>query len=151
VPSASLALERRTYAHLDTTGQPLTLDLKTYIRRLCSRITFILEMQEVELLDLDKLEENADYHRHGSNLNPKLEKLEIPRNDIIYIRDLGQGAFGRVFQVRISCRSQSVPPEHTKTNLKYLLLPYTGKSAGDAEGRRVYNGCSKDAQGGSNG
>jgi len=60
-----------------------------------------LVFQEVELLDLDKLEENAAYHRHGSSLNPKLEKLEIPRNDIIYIRDLGQGAFGRVFQVRI--------------------------------------------------
>jgi len=39
------------------------------------------------------------YHRTGAQLNPKLEKLEFPRNDIIYIRDLGQGAFGRVFQV----------------------------------------------------
>lgn len=32
--------------------------------------------------------------------NPKLEKLEFPRNNIIYVKDLGQGAFGRVFQVR---------------------------------------------------
>lgn len=31
--------------------------------------------------------------------NPKLEKLEFPRNNIIYVKDLGQGAFGRVFQV----------------------------------------------------
>lgn len=54
--------------------------------------------QEVEI-DLDKLGSNASYHRHGISLNPKLEKLEYPRNDIIYIRDLGQGAFGRVFQV----------------------------------------------------
>ncbi|CAG9857232.1 unnamed protein product [Phyllotreta striolata] len=30
----------------------------------------------------------------------KLEKLEYPRNDIIYIRDMGQGAFGSVFQAR---------------------------------------------------
>jgi len=31
-----------------------------------------------------------------------LESIEYPRNDIIYIRDIGQGAFGRVFQVRIT-------------------------------------------------
>ena len=36
----------------------------------------------------------------GAQLHPKLETLEYPRNDIIYIRDIGQGAFGRVFQVR---------------------------------------------------
>ena len=35
----------------------------------------------------------------GAQLHPKLEQLEYPRNDIIYIRDIGQGAFGRVFQV----------------------------------------------------
>ena len=29
----------------------------------------------------------------------RLELLEYPRNDIIYIRDIGQGQFGRVFQV----------------------------------------------------
>jgi len=50
-------------------------------------------------IDLDKLGNNASYHRHGISLNPKLEKLEFPRNNIIYIRDLGQGAFGRVFLV----------------------------------------------------
>jgi receptor tyrosine kinase len=48
---------------------------------------------------LEKLPNNMAYHRTGAQLNPKLEKLEFPRNDIIYIRDLGQGAFGRVFQV----------------------------------------------------
>ena len=32
-------------------------------------------------------------------LNSKLEKLEYPRGDIVYVRTLGQGAFGRVFQV----------------------------------------------------
>ena len=35
----------------------------------------------------------------GQQLHPRLEQLEYPRNDIIYIRDIGQGAFGRVFQV----------------------------------------------------
>jgi len=49
-------------------------------------------------LDMNKLPANANYHQTAANLNPKLEKLEYPRNDIIYIKDLGQGAFGRVFQ-----------------------------------------------------
>ncbi|XP_043466704.1 tyrosine-protein kinase transmembrane receptor Ror2 [Leptopilina heterotoma] len=51
-------------------------------------------------IDLDKLPSNDAYHKTGVMLNPKLEKLEFPRNDIIYIRDLGQGAFGRVFQAK---------------------------------------------------
>lgn len=51
-------------------------------------------------IDLDKLPSNDAYHKTGVLLNPKLEKLEFPRNDIIYIRDLGQGAFGRVFQAK---------------------------------------------------
>jgi len=51
-------------------------------------------------IDLDKLPENMSYHQTAAQLNPKLEKLEFPRNDIIYLRDIGQGAFGRVFQVK---------------------------------------------------
>ncbi|GJQ68100.1 Nrk [Trypoxylus dichotomus] len=51
-------------------------------------------------IDLDKLPSNVAYHRAGAQLNPKLECLEFPRNDIIYIKDLGQGAFGRVFQAK---------------------------------------------------
>uniref|UniRef100_A0A1B6MPL4 receptor protein-tyrosine kinase n=1 Tax=Graphocephala atropunctata TaxID=36148 RepID=A0A1B6MPL4_9HEMI len=51
-------------------------------------------------IDLEKLPNNSAYHKTGTSLNPKLEKLEFPRNDIIYIRDLGQGAFGRVFQAK---------------------------------------------------
>ncbi|XP_066996818.2 tyrosine-protein kinase transmembrane receptor Ror2 [Anabrus simplex] len=51
-------------------------------------------------IDLEKLPSNVAYHSTGAQLNPKLEKLEFPRNDIIYIRDLGQGAFGRVFQAK---------------------------------------------------
>ena len=49
-------------------------------------------------IDLTKLAENSNYHTTGAALHPKLELLEYPRNDIIYIRDIGQGAFGRVFQ-----------------------------------------------------
>lgn len=51
-------------------------------------------------VDINKLPLNADYHHTAAPLNPKIEKLEYPRNDIIYIKDLGQGAFGRVFQGR---------------------------------------------------
>lgn len=56
-------------------------------------------MQNMDI-DLDKLPSNLAYHTTGAQLNPKLEKLEFPRNNIIYIRDLGQGAFGRVFQAK---------------------------------------------------
>lgn len=53
-------------------------------------------------IDLDKLPSNQAYHCTGMKLNPLLEALEYPRNDIIYIRDIGQGAFGRVFQVSVN-------------------------------------------------
>ena len=53
----------------------------------------------MEAVDLGKLRENSTYQCVGLQVHPALEKLEYPRNDIIYIRDLGQGAFGRVFQV----------------------------------------------------
>lgn len=58
-------------------------------------------MSDVEI-DLDKLPSNFAYHFTNVKLNPTLEALEYPRNDIIYIRDIGQGAFGRVFQVSLS-------------------------------------------------
>ncbi|XP_050726079.1 tyrosine-protein kinase transmembrane receptor Ror2-like [Eriocheir sinensis] len=49
-------------------------------------------------IDITKLPHNSAYHQTCAQLNPKLEKLQYDRNSIIYIRDLGQGAFGRVFQ-----------------------------------------------------
>ncbi|RWS01229.1 tyrosine-protein kinase transmembrane receptor Ror2-like protein [Dinothrombium tinctorium] len=52
-------------------------------------------------IDLRKLPSNLAYHCTAVKLNPKLEALEYPRNDIIYIRDIGQGAFGRVFQAKV--------------------------------------------------
>ena len=53
-------------------------------------------------IDIEKLPSNVCYHQRPpvAQLNPKLEKKEYPRNDIVYIRDIGQGAFGRVFQAR---------------------------------------------------
>lgn len=57
----------------------------------------------MEAVDLGKLRENSTYQCVGllqQSVHPALEKLEYPRNDIIYVRDLGQGAFGRVFQAK---------------------------------------------------
>ena len=59
-------------------------------------------------IDLHKLRENSTYHCVGSQLNPCLEKLEYPRNDIIYVKDLGHGAFGRVFQVDRNQQSATI-------------------------------------------
>uniref|UniRef100_A0A670ZH12 receptor protein-tyrosine kinase n=1 Tax=Pseudonaja textilis TaxID=8673 RepID=A0A670ZH12_PSETE len=52
-----------------------------------------------ELL-LDRLHPNPMYQRLPLLLNPKLFSLEYPRNNIEYVRDIGEGAFGRVFQAR---------------------------------------------------
>ncbi|XP_013073516.2 muscle, skeletal receptor tyrosine protein kinase-like isoform X2 [Biomphalaria glabrata] len=55
-------------------------------------------------VDVANLPVNMAYHQMKSNrLNPKLETLEFPRNDIVFIEDIGQGAFGRVFKARIIC------------------------------------------------
>ena len=53
-------------------------------------------------IDIEKLPQNQSYHlmKEKAHLNPKLETLEYPRNDIVYIRDIGQGAFGRVFKAK---------------------------------------------------
>ena len=61
-------------------------------------------------IDLDKLPENMSYHQTQALLNPKLEHLEFPRNDIIYLRDVGQGAFGRVFQAKVPGKSLVTQP-----------------------------------------
>ena len=60
-------------------------------------------------IDLHKLPSNLAYHCTTIKLNPKLEALEYPRNDIIYIRDIGQGAFGRVFQVSFAMQTKVSP------------------------------------------
>lgn len=53
-------------------------------------------------IDMDKLTPNVSYHKVSETLklSPKLEGLEYPRNDIVYIKDIGQGAFGRVFKAK---------------------------------------------------
>ncbi|XP_034751625.1 muscle, skeletal receptor tyrosine-protein kinase [Etheostoma cragini] len=49
---------------------------------------------------LDRLHPNPMYQRIPLLLNSKLLALEYPRNNIQYVRDIGEGAFGRVFQAR---------------------------------------------------
>ncbi|XP_015599014.1 tyrosine-protein kinase transmembrane receptor Ror2 isoform X2 [Cephus cinctus] len=75
------------------------------------------ESQDVNI-DLDKLPSNDAYHKTGAQLNPKLEKLEFPRNNIIYVRDLGQGAFGRVFQAK----APGLVPDEEFTNVAVKML-----------------------------
>ncbi|XP_029035404.1 neurospecific receptor kinase isoform X2 [Osmia lignaria lignaria] len=69
-------------------------------------------------IDLDKLPSNDAYHKTSAQLNPKLEKLEFPRNNIIYVRDLGQGAFGRVFQAK----APGLIPGEEFTNVAVKML-----------------------------
>lgn len=52
---------------------------------------------------IEQLPANAAYHqlRTQGKMNPKLEGYEFPRNDIVFLRDIGQGAFGRVFKAKV--------------------------------------------------
>ena len=53
-------------------------------------------------IDIQKLPANMSYHvvDEPVRLNPKLQAFEYPRNDIVYVKDIGQGAFGRVFKAK---------------------------------------------------
>ncbi|KAJ7417531.1 Muscle, skeletal receptor tyrosine protein kinase [Willisornis vidua] len=68
-----------------------------------------------ELL-LDRLHPNPMYQRMPLLLNPKLLSLEYPRNNIEYVRDIGEGAFGRVFQAsswnKNVCSPKVLPYRH---------------------------------------
>ena len=62
-------------------------------------------------IDIDKLPSNICYHQRKSvpgDVNPRLEKLEFARNDIVFMRDIGRGAYGRVFQAKVP------RPHHSK-------------------------------------
>ncbi|KAL8574877.1 hypothetical protein ACOMHN_003437 [Nucella lapillus] len=73
-----------------------------------------------------QLPENAAYHqmKTATRLNPKLEGYEFPRNDIVFLRDIGQGAFGRVFKARIPASAATSgrfkPGESTLIAVKML-------------------------------
>uniref|UniRef100_A0A3B3DVC6 receptor protein-tyrosine kinase n=1 Tax=Oryzias melastigma TaxID=30732 RepID=A0A3B3DVC6_ORYME len=70
-----------------------------------------------ELL-LDRLHPNPMYQRVPLLLNSKLLALEYPRNNIQYVRDIGEGAFGRVFQAR----APSLLPDEPFTMVAVKML-----------------------------
>ncbi|CAB1429508.1 unnamed protein product [Pleuronectes platessa] len=70
-----------------------------------------------ELL-LDRLHPNPMYQRVPLLLNSKLLALEYPRNNIQYVRDIGEGAFGRVFQAR----APALRPMETFTMVAVKML-----------------------------
>lgn len=72
------------------------------------KLTHCIHQPDADI-DITKLPRNSAYHQTCAQLNPKLEKLQYDRNSIIYIRDLGQGAFGRVFQVSAVMRRPVCP------------------------------------------
>ncbi len=75
----------------------LSSSLPLYLCRVMETPT--LSALPSELL-LDRLHPNPMYQRVPLLLNSKLLALEYPRNNIQYVRDIGEGAFGRVFQAR---------------------------------------------------
>ena len=78
-------------------GPQLIIDLTCLTCRESAAVT--LTTLPTELL-LDRLHPNPMYQRMPLLLNPKLLSLEYPRNNIEFVRDIGEGAFGRVFQAR---------------------------------------------------
>ena len=87
-----------------------------------------------------------------AQLNPKLEQLEYPRNDIIYIRDVGQGAFGRVFQVSLNLLiilylyNIYIYLLFVK-NLALIIIDFLGKGAKPCAGGRIYYGRRQNVEG----
>lgn len=94
-----------TFLLLVSSAALIALILLMVIAAICYRIVkyrrrgYNSNLTDNVEIDLYKLPSNFAYHCTTVKLNPKLEALEYPRNDIIYIKDIGQGAFGRVFQV----------------------------------------------------
>lgn len=53
-------------------------------------------------VDVEGLTVNSAYYT-PTRLNPKLEAIEFPRNDLVFVEKIGQGAFGMVFKARVVC------------------------------------------------
>ncbi|EMP30780.1 Muscle, skeletal receptor tyrosine protein kinase [Chelonia mydas] len=75
-----------------------------------------------ELL-LDRLHPNPMYQRIPLLLNPKLLSLEYPRNNIEYVRDIGEGAFGRVFQARREFQKNSEFAAPPLAAVEFVVTP----------------------------
>uniref|UniRef100_A0A8C4QWJ6 receptor protein-tyrosine kinase n=1 Tax=Eptatretus burgeri TaxID=7764 RepID=A0A8C4QWJ6_EPTBU len=70
------------------------------------------------LLLLERIPPNPMYQRLCTLLSPRLRSLEYPRNNIQYVRDIGEGAFGRVFQAR----APGLLPGETDTMVAVKML-----------------------------
>ncbi|BFZ16322.1 hypothetical protein BsWGS_19361 [Bradybaena similaris] len=82
----------------------ISVGILCFLVRHCRRTQNTASSKEDVDINVENLPLNSAYHQMKSNrLNPKLETLEFPRNDIVFIEDIGQGAFGRVFKARIVC------------------------------------------------
>ncbi|XP_069779050.1 muscle, skeletal receptor tyrosine-protein kinase [Narcine bancroftii] len=84
-----------------------------------------------ELL-LDRLHPNPMYQRLPLLLNAKLLSLEYPRNNIEYVRDIGEGAFGRVFQAR----APHLLPQEASTMVAVKMLKEEASPDMQADFRR---------------
>ena len=53
-------------------------------------------------IDVEKLPYNMSYHQQPTEslIQSMLEQVEYPRNELEFIKDIGQGAFGRMFKAR---------------------------------------------------
>ncbi|CAH1783045.1 unnamed protein product [Owenia fusiformis] len=74
--------------------------VRVFIHPLCKNAPTSGELS----LDLDDLSLNAAYYSFNPSYyniaNHTFNELEYPRNKLLYIKDIGKGAFGRVFQAR---------------------------------------------------
>ena len=85
-------------------------------------------------IDIDRLPSNVCYHQRKSLVaggDANLEKLEFPRNDIVFMRDIGCGAFGRVFQAKVPRVSDN--KEWTLVAVKMLREDATDEMQSDFE------------------
>ncbi|XP_038074887.1 muscle, skeletal receptor tyrosine protein kinase-like [Patiria miniata] len=83
-------------------------------------------------LDVSKLPENPMYGKDfNKSFNPHLRHLEYPRNNIIYIVDIGEGAFGRVFKAI----APKLRPEEASTTVAVKML----KTNADRDVQEYFN------------
>ncbi|KAA0201966.1 hypothetical protein HAZT_HAZT006334 [Hyalella azteca] len=75
--------------------------------------------------------DNDAYHETGALLHPSLHPLQYDRNNIVFLQDLGQGAFGRVFQGRAT--KLVADEDETVVAVKVLKEDAGSDMAGDFE------------------
>ena len=104
LPAADAGNSGRTSRGKRETRDSVFLPFALHYCLLCLSVHRVMETPTLTALPsellLDRLHPNPMYQRVPLLLNSKLLALEYPRNNIHYVRDIGEGAFGRVFQDR---------------------------------------------------